>query len=319
MRLSTLTNGRAALLVGAEVLEIDAALTALDGQSDLPLQLESFLPELVTEDKALQPLRRLQDAITSGDTVASRLRQLAIMKPLTPGMLLAPLPSPRLVLCCGANYRSHIAEMGVPLPEKPVAFLKNPRAVIGPDSPIKLPRGHDKMVDWEAEFCGVIGRVCHQVSANEALDYVAGYTMIVDVSARDWATQFAKLPAMDAIGAWDENLLGKQFETFCPMGPAIATKDEIPDIAAATFSLKVNGATKQSACNDDWIFSLAALIAHYSQWYTFYPGDVISTGSPPGVGFGAKPPQFLQPGDIMTVEANGIGSMNIPVAASTKD
>jgi 2-keto-4-pentenoate hydratase/2-oxohepta-3-ene-1,7-dioic acid hydratase in catechol pathway len=172
------------------------------------------------------------------------------------------------------------------------------------------------MVDWEAEFCGVIGRICHNVSAQEALDYVAGYTMINDVSARNWVKPMAQLSGLEATQAWDQNLLGKQFPTFCPMGPAVATKDEITNSNKVSFELKLNGKVMQSANTDDLAFDLAALISFYSQFHVFRPGDVISTGSPAGVGMGRKPFVFLKPGDIVEIRADGIGTMKNLVASA---
>lgn len=312
MRLVTIDTpkgGSAGIALGDEYLEIAGAL-AVTGGDPLPRELAALL---AGGQGVLDRLRALTGEVTASPELAARLRSAGALLPGASAPLLAPLPAPGRILSCGANYKSHLAEMKSNLGTKPVAFLKNPGAVIGPDAAIVLPAGHDRMVDWEAEFCGVIGRTCHAVSVEEALDYVVGYTMIIDVSARDWVKPFHTLPAMDAIAAWEENLLGKQFATFCPMGPAVATSDEFRDPAAAHFSLKVNGETKQAACTDDLVFSLATLISYYSQWYTFEPGDVITTGAPAGVGFGMSPQEFLQPGDVVTVEAEGIGLMNIPV------
>lgn len=319
MRLVTLKGvdgGTAGLIIGDEVLVVETAFSVLGEVASLPRDVAGLL---AAGDSALKRLAELQERVTESPGSAERLRSCGGLKNVAEGSLLAPLPRPTLVLSCGANYSEHLAEMGVPAPAKPVAFLKSPHSVIGPDSAIRIPPDHPSMVDWEAEVCGVIGRTCHRVSEEEALDYVAGYTMIVDVSARDWAKEFTELPEQAPPGrsasAWDQNLLGKQFPTFCPMGPTVATKDEFSDSNSIHFSLKVNGETKQSACTSDQVFNLSALISYYSQWYVFKPGDVVSTGSPSGVGFGLNPPQFLQPGDVVTVEAGGIGIMNNPVAA----
>ena len=312
MRLVTIDspNGATAgIWLDGEILEIAGALAATNGSS-LPRELAAIF---AGGDAALDQLGSLIDQISSSADLTQRLRTSGILTAKDKTKLLAPIPAPARILSCGANYKSHLAEMGGQFGAKPVAFLKNPGAVIGPDAAIVLPAGHDNKVDWEAEFCGVIGRACHDVNAEEALDYVVGYTMIIDVSARDWVKPFHSLAPADAIEAWDENLLGKQFATFCPMGPAITTKDELRDPAAARFTLKVNGDTKQSACTDDLVFSLAHLISYYSQWYTFEPGDIITTGSPAGVGFGMKPQQFLQDGDVVTLDAEGIGLMTNPV------
>lgn len=261
----------------------------------------------------------LAEVAAGGESFQQDLVKAGALVKEVDAKLLAPVPDPGLILSCGMNYRGHLTEMGGGLPQNPTAFLKSPNAVIGPNRPIVLPAANSAMVDWEAEFCGVIGRPCHAVSESEALDYVAGYTLINDVSARDWVRPMAELQGLDAAAAWDLNLLGKQFPTFCPMGPAIVTKDELIDPAAATFQLTLNGELKQSACTDDLLFSLAALIAYYSQWYNFQPGDLISTGSPAGVGMGEKPFRFLKAGDVVTLGAEEIGFMSNPVISETEN
>jgi 2-keto-4-pentenoate hydratase/2-oxohepta-3-ene-1,7-dioic acid hydratase in catechol pathway len=241
------------------------------------------------------------------------LQAVRAVKPVAKIRLLAPLHDARLILSCGLNYRSQLHEMGGAVPDKPLSFSKSVHAIIGPDATIVLPERHPNMVDWEAEFSAVIGRPCHNVTKEEALDYVAGYTMINDVSARDWVGRFGAMQGMAAIEGWEQNLLGKHFPTFCPMGPTMVTKDELANPDAVRFTLKVNGALMQSACTDDLVFSVAALIAYYSQFHAFQPGDVITTGSPAGVGFGRKPQVFLKNGDVVTLEADGIGTMSNPV------
>ena len=306
---STDAGQSAAVEIGNEMLLIAAAQAAL-GNRPLPQTLRGLLGD---GEPGLDLVRKLRDAAMD-ETTAQSLRSASALLPRAGLKLLAPVPDAGLIISCGANSRSHLKEMGSKFPERPFGFIKNSRSVIGPDQAILLPKEHATKVDWEIEFSGVIGRPCHKVSPKDALDYVAGYTLIIDVSARDWVAPFPELPAMDAIGHWEDNLLGKQFATFCPMGPALATKDEIPDPTNTTYELKVNGVVKQSACSDDLIFSLADLISHYSQWYDFQPGDIVTTGSPPGVGFGRKPPEFLQAGDQVTIEAAGIGAMSNPVA-----
>ncbi|OGB50526.1 MAG: hypothetical protein A2496_23075 [Burkholderiales bacterium RIFOXYC12_FULL_60_6] len=265
-------------------------------------------------DTALDLVRRVHQQI--GSTTESLREQLHAHGALVPRVsarLLAPLPDTRLVLSCGLNYHKHLHEMGGSVPERPMAFSKSVNAIVGPDAPIILPKHYPDMVDWEAEFCAVIGRPCHNVSREEALDYVVGYTMINDVSARNWVGRFGAMQGMPAIEGWEQNLLGKQFTTFCPMGPTLVTKDELPNPDAVLIELKVNEQLMQSACTDDLVFSVATLIAHYSQYHTFQPGDVITTGSPAGVGFGRNPPIFLKAGDVVTLKGDGVGVMNNPV------
>jgi 2-keto-4-pentenoate hydratase/2-oxohepta-3-ene-1,7-dioic acid hydratase in catechol pathway len=251
----------------------------------------------------------LDRVLSAGVVLNEQLRASDALIPAASAQLLAPIPDPCLVLSCGMNYRAHLHEMGAELPNHPTAFLKSPNSVIGPGAHIVLPREQGDMVDWEAEFTAIIGRRCHNVSLAEALDYVAGYTMVNDVSARNWVQRMDDLKGLEAAAAWDMNLLGKQYPTFCPMGPAMVTKDEIADPDNVRFEVKVNGQVMQSACTDDLAFNVAALIAHYSKWHVFQPGDAITTGSPAGVGMGRKPWVFLRAGDVVTLNADKIGSM----------
>ena len=231
--------------------------------------------------------------------------------------LLAPLPNPGMVLSVGMNYHGHLKEMKTPVPEKPAAFTKSVASIIGPDAPIRLPQSNPEMVDWEGEFSVVIAKPCHRVKAAQALDYVAGYTLVNDVSARDWvAPIFSAQGVMGPIHAWEDNLLGKMFPTFCPMGPVLATKDEVPDPARVKLQTRLNGKVMQDASTDDLVFSVVRLIEYYSQFYFFKPGDVITTGSPSGVGYGRDPKLFMRAGDVIEVEAQGIGILRNPVERS---
>jgi len=230
--------------------------------------------------------------------------------------LLAPIQNPALVLSVGMNYHEHLKEMKTPVPEKPAAFTKSVASIIGTDDAIRIPPANPDMLDWEGEFSVVIGRPCHRVRAAQALDYVAGYTMVNDVSARDWVAPIFKATGiMGPIHAWEHNLLGKMFPTFCPMGPCIATKDEIPDPANVRITTRLNGQTMQDANTDDLVFSVVQLIEYYSQFYFFQPGDVITTGSPSGVGYGHNPKVFMKPGDVVEVEVKEIGVLRNTVMA----
>jgi 2-keto-4-pentenoate hydratase/2-oxohepta-3-ene-1,7-dioic acid hydratase in catechol pathway len=222
--------------------------------------------------------------------------------------LLAPIPDPGLVLSVGMNYHEHLKEMKTPVPEKPAAFTKSVASIIASGEPIEAPASNPDMLDWEGEFSVVIGRPCHRVKAAQALDYVAGYTLVNDVSARDWVAPIFKAQGiMGPIHAWEHNLLGKMFPTFCPMGPCIATRDELPDPANVRIQTRLNGQVMQDANTDDLVFSVVQLIEYYSQFYLFKPGDVITTGSPSGVGFGRNPKLFMKPGDVVEVEVRQIG------------
>jgi 2-keto-4-pentenoate hydratase/2-oxohepta-3-ene-1,7-dioic acid hydratase in catechol pathway len=301
----------AGVVLGDEVIDLAACAAMLPDARCIPSSVRGILEG---GDTALELVRRVQGQVGSANTpFRERLQEQGGLKPLAGARLLAPVPDTRFVLSCGMNYRKHLHEMGGSVPEKPLSFSKNVHSIIGPDAPIVLPKLHPHMVDWEIEFSAVIGRPCHNVSRAEALEYVAGYTLINDVSARDWVGRFGAMQGMAAIEGWEQNLLGKHFPTFCPMGPTLVTKDGLPNADAVNLELRLNGQVMQSACTDDLVFSVATLISHYSQFYAFQPGDVVTTGSPAGVGFGRNPSVFLKAGDVVTLIADGVGVMNNPV------
>jgi 2-keto-4-pentenoate hydratase/2-oxohepta-3-ene-1,7-dioic acid hydratase in catechol pathway len=212
----------------------------------------------------------------------------------------APVPRPGKLICIGLNYRDHAAESNMAIPERPVVFSKFSTAVIAPGEPVITPET-SQQVDYEAELAVVIGRRAKNVSVSSALDYVLGYTAFNDVSARDF--QFAD-------GQWQR---GKSCDTFAPMGPTIVTAVEIPDPHNLSIKLRLNGKTMQDSNTDQLIFGVPELIAFLSETITLEPGDVIATGTPPGVGFARKPPVFLKHGDEMEVEIEKIGTLNNPV------
>lgn len=227
-----------------------------------------------------------------------------------------PVPDPGLVLSVGMNYHEHLKEMKTPVPAKPAAFTKSVASIIASGEPIKVPPANPGMLDWEGEFSVVIGKPCHRVKAAQALDYVFGYTLVNDVSARDWvAPIFTAQGIMGPIHAWEHNLLGKMFPTFCPMGPCVVTKDRLPDPADVQIQTRLNGKVMQDANTDDLVFSVVQLIEYYSQFYLFQPGDVITTGSPSGVGFARNPKVFMKPGDVVEVEVKEIGILRNPIQA----
>ena len=210
---------------------------------------------------------------------------------------------PRNVICIGLNYRDHAAEGGAPIPEKPVVFAKLNGCVIAPNAPIVLPPD-TQQVDYEAELAVVIGRSCRGVSASDALNYVAGYTCLNDVSARDF--QFGD-------NQW---VRAKSQDTFGPMGPYLVTSDDIPDPQKLAIRCSINGQVLQDSNTDKMIFGVRELIAFISRGITLQPGDVISTGTPHGVGFARKPPIYLKDGDEVVVEVEGIGKLTNPVTSA---
>lgn len=212
----------------------------------------------------------------------------------------APVPRPGKIVCVGLNYRDHAAESKMPVPEKPVLFSKFATSVIGPGEPVVIPPTSEQ-VDYEAELAVVIGRRAKNVKAPEAYNHVLGYTAFNDVSARDF--QFAD-------GQWQR---GKSCDTFAPMGQTIVTTDEIPDPQKLSIKLLLNGQTMQDSNTNQLIFGVPQLIEFITESITLEPGDVIATGTPPGVGFARKPPVFLRPGDVMEVQIEGIGGLGNPI------
>jgi 2-keto-4-pentenoate hydratase/2-oxohepta-3-ene-1,7-dioic acid hydratase in catechol pathway len=222
---------------------------------------------------------------------------------LSVSQILAPIV-PRDIICIGLNYRKHAAEGGQAIPEFPVVFMKNSGTLQNPGGPIVLPRKlKSDAVDYECELAVVIGKTCHNVSRAEALNYVLGYTCANDVSARDWQMKYGG-------SQWCR---GKTFATFCPLGPAIVTTDEIPDPNALGIRTILNGETMQDWNTSDMIFDVPTLIEFLSGSTILAPGTVILTGTPHGVGAARKPPVFLENGDTVTIEIDGIGQLTNPV------
>jgi 2-keto-4-pentenoate hydratase/2-oxohepta-3-ene-1,7-dioic acid hydratase in catechol pathway len=214
--------------------------------------------------------------------------------------LLAPVPRPGKVICIGLNYRDHAEETGLPLPAVPILFPKFANSVIAPGAPIVLPPETDEP-DYEAELGVVIGRTARRVGEEDALSYVAGYTCMNDVSARDLQNRTSQ---------W---MLGKAIDTFLPCGPWLVTPDEIPDPQALAIRLRLNGRELQSSNTGQMVFGVAELVASISRTITLDPGDLIATGTPPGVGFTRTPPVWLADGDEVEVEVEGIGTLTNPV------
>lgn len=225
--------------------------------------------------------------------------------PLDRTRLLAPVPRPPKIIGVGLNYRDHAQETRKPLPKAPILFSKASTAVIGPRQAIVIPRAAQQ-VDYEVELGVVVGVSGRSISEEEALNHVAGYTVFNDVSARDF--QFRD-------GPW---FRGKSFDTFAPMGPCLVLRDQLPNPQNLRLRLRVNGRTRQDGTTANMVFSITQLIADISQVMTLEPGDVIATGTPAGVGFVAKPkPVFLQPGDVVEAEIEGIGVLRNPVVAES--
>ena len=206
----------------------------------------------------------------------------------------APLPRPGKIIALGKNYLEHIRETGSETPEFPVIFAKFPSCVIGPNDSIPMPKISEK-IDWEVELAIVIGKVCKDVSEGKALEYIAGYTIANDVTARD-------LQRGD--GQW---IRGKSLDCFCPMGPCIVTQDELGDAQDLRLHTKINGVLKQDSSTSNMIFNVRQIISYLSESFTLEPGDVIITGTPSGVGFVRDPPEFLKAGDKIEQYIEKIG------------
>jgi len=220
----------------------------------------------------------------------------------------SPIARPSKIICIGLNYRKHAEEAGMAVPEVPIIFMKATSSLCGPFDPILIPK-NSVQTDWEVELAIVIGKRCKYVSVENAMDYVAGYCLHNDVSERDFQLRHG--------GQW---VKGKSADNFAPLGPVLVTKEEIADPHQLRLWLKLNGKILQDSNTSDLIFDLPTIVSHLSQYMTLLPGDLISTGTPAGVGMGLKPnPQYLQPGDIVELGIEGLGSsrqvaMNDPEA-----
>ncbi|WP_205499772.1 fumarylacetoacetate hydrolase family protein [Rufibacter psychrotolerans] len=219
----------------------------------------------------------------------------------------SPVARPSKIVCIGLNFADHARETGAKHPEEPVIFFKATTALTGPNDHVMIPRGSEK-TDWEVELALVIGQQASYVSEAEALDYVAGYCLHNDVSERAFQ--------LERGGTWDK---GKGCDTFAPLGPFLATKEEIQDVNNLGMWLKVNGELMQNGNTADLIFKIPHLVSYVSQFMTLLPGDIISTGTPAGVGLALNPPRYLQPGDVVELGIEGLGSSRQQVVAYGQD
>ncbi len=263
---------------------------------------------LGADQEGLTLIRRLSDCISADkNDEKNRLKARGALKPFGSQKLAPCVPRPNIVLSHGRAYRSHLKEMQKSdrpkFEAEPKAFTKNANSLVASGEAIVLPPQCGDMVDFEGEFSIVFGATCHNVSEHEAMSAVAGYTLINDVSARNWVENFI------STGDPDLNRMGKQLPTFCPMGPLVVTKDEIPDPHDVTLTTVLNGVNMQSAHTSDLIWTIPFLISYFSQWYLFQPGDVLTTGSPAGVGYAREPKLFMKPGDLVEVRVDAIGTL----------
>ncbi|MFZ9335265.1 MAG: fumarylacetoacetate hydrolase family protein [Burkholderiaceae bacterium] len=266
-------------------------------------------PGLIDAQGQLRDLSKVVKDITPevlGDAALKKLARLDASKlPAVKGKprMGCPVSGIRKFVAIGLNYSDHAAEAGMPIPKEPIVFMKATTSIQGPDDDVMLPKGSKKS-DWEVELGIVIGTTARYVSQKDALNHVAGYCVVNDVSEREY--QLERGPQ------WDK---GKGCDTFGPIGPWLVTRDEVPNPQKLDMWLDLNGKRVQSGSTKTMIFGAAKLVSYVSQFMTLEPGDVITTGTPPGVGMGMKPPVFLKRGDVMTLGIQGLGEQRQKVVA----
>ncbi len=285
---------------GYALLLASRGVADFQGQADreLPADMRRFL------DLWDQSVSRAKEVLTFAQGIRAGGGPMvqAILQPLQAVRLRAPILNPRKIICLGQNYRDHAQESKADIPTDPILFSKYATAIIGPDDPILLP-SVSKEVDYEGELAFIMARRGRHIPKAQALEYVAGYSIMHDVSARDY--QIRK-PG----GQW---MSGKTFDTFAPLGPALVTKEDIPDPHVLDITCTVSGERLQSSNTKHLIFSVPDIVAYCSHIFTLEPGDVIATGTPGGVGFARKPPRLLKEGDVVVIEIQGIGQLRNPV------
>ena len=258
-------------------------------------------PGLIDADGKLRSLSAVIKDIGPeqlGDDALDKLRNINTAKlPLVKGSprIGSPVNGVGKFIAIGLNYADHAAESGLPIPAEPIVFMKATTCIQGPNDPVMLPKG-SKKTDWEVELGVVIGAKARYVSQKDALNFVAGYCTINDVSEREFQIERG--------GTWDK---GKGCDTFGPLGPWLVTRDEVPNPQKLGMWLDLNGQRMQTGSTRTMIFSVAKLVSYVSQFMTLMPGDVITTGTPPGVGLGMKPPLYLKKGDVITLGIDGLG------------
>ena len=269
---------------------------AVDASADVPL-----LSWFDLDDEWLAKVRHIHDALARNVARTETLPRGSVLR-RNDVVIGPPVPRPGKLICVGLNYRDHAAESGMDVPTSPITFSKYVTSVTGPGQPVRLP-AVSTQVDYEAELAFVVGRRAKHVPVERAFDYVLGYMNLNDVSARD--LQFADKQ-------WQR---GKSCDTFAPTGPFIVTRDAIGDPHALRIRCRVNGQTLQDSNTNQLVFGVDKLLSFISETVTLEPGDIVATGTPPGVGFARKPPIFLKPGDTVEIEVDGLGVLSNPVVA----
>ncbi len=290
------TNGRPQIgaVQDAQVIDLRAAARLMAGTGDAAFP-EDMIALLAAGEAGLQQATAAVQFATA--------RSADCVQPLSNVTLLPPVVRPGKVVALGRNYAAHAAEGGAEPPKYPMLFHKTATSLLGAGGTIVIPPVTDK-VDFEAELAVIIGRDCKNVSEDDALDYVAGYTVANDVTARDWQRRTTQFTA------------GKMLDTFGPLGPALVTCDEIPDPGNLRIQTRLNGQTMQDGHTSMMIFSVPFIISYISQISTLEVGDVILTGTPEGVGYARKPPVYMKAGDEITIEVENVGTLTNTVAAA---
>ena len=307
--------GAPGCVVGGEVLDFGLAADALPVAAEAP---DSVAAIIDMSGDGLAAVNRILDALASvSNEVRGTLRRRGALRPLDEVRLMAPLPRPKILFLHGQAYHGHVQDWDPNAPREkpdhpPAGFIKALHSITGPFDPIQIPAAAPDYIDYEGELCVVFGRRCFGVTRQEAMDYVAGYTILNDVSARDWTRAEAQshtfVHARPAL-----NMIYKSFPTFCPIGPYVTTKDEIPDHRSLRLVTRLNGEVMQDAILSDLIWDIPDLIESYSKSIPFEPGDILSTGTPGGVGAGRNPPVFMKAGDTISVSVEGVGEIRNPV------
>ena len=292
-------NGESRLgaVIGDQVLDLArrASKVGVDGLPD-GLDMMTLLREgAPTLEKAKQIVDAVERSLGIGG--GEWLRSRGVLQPLESLQLLAPIPNPSKIIAIGLNYRDHAREQGTAIPDRPIIFAKFPTSVIGPGDIITWDPALTERVDYEAELGFVIGKTARNVRPEDAYEYIAGYTCVNDVSARD--LQFGDKQ-------W---VRGKSLDTFCPIGPALVTVDEVPDPHQLAIRAVLNGQVMQDSNTRELIFGVPELLSFISRAFTLLPGDIVATGTPHGVGVFRDPPVFLKDGDEIVIEVEGIGRL----------
>lgn len=251
------------------------------------INIAAFGEDYTEKFFATKGLERLEKWLESNQKICAKVNTSTRLGP--------PIARPSKIVCVGLNYAKHAAESGMAVPSEPVLFFKATSSIIGPNDPVMLPKGSEKS-DWEVELAVVIEKKAAYVSKAEAMDYVAGYMLHNDVSERAFQLEME--------GQW---VKGKSCDTFAPIGPYLVTKSEIADPHNLNLWLKLNGETLQDSNTDDFVFDIPHVVSYISQFMTLLPGDIISTGTPSGVGLGFDPPKYLKAGDVMELGIDGLG------------